>query len=512
MPIDEDAMSPSSQWADLAIEPEMELSQSGTLIAAAVRRPEREHWWTGTCGGREVLALALPLIISTLSFALMHFCNRLFLTWHSTLSVAAVIQSGALSWVFYSFPLGLAMFVTTFVAQYHGAGQFRNIGRIVWQAIWIGLAGIPFFVLAGWNLPQLFAWLGHSPAMLHEERIYFHIVLFGLGTATIAEALTAYFVGIGRTRVVMVVNGSASLLNALLDYILIFGMGWIPEMGIAGAAWATTISIWFKLLVYIVLCVRSPDVPRHGLWQGRKFDFHLTGRFLRFGAPQGFHFLLEGAAITLFIMLMGAISERASAATAIAFSANLVAFVPIMGLGTAVTTLVGREIGKRRVWLAQRTTQVALTMGIAYASVFAILYFAAPVLFVGMHEAIDGLVKPEVQTARWMLKFVAAYCIFDAIQLLFQAALKGAGDTTFIMLTTIVLSTLFVISGVFGSRLFSTELSKILWWWWMLTAWIVGLSIAFGWRYAIGKWKSMTVIEREVLAKSGGVSHNEGVA
>ena len=445
------------------------------------------------------MTLALPLIVSTLSFALMHFCNRLFLTWHSTLSVAAVVQAGALSWVFYSFPLGVAMFATTFVAQYHGAGQLLNIGRIVWQAIWIGLLCVPLFALTGWNLPYIFAWLGHAPGMVREEQTYFHIVLFGLGTATIAEALTAYFVGIGRTRVVMVVNGSASVLNALLDYVLIFGFGWIPSLGIAGAAWATTISIWCKLLVYILLCAKSPDARRHGLWTGRRFDVGLTRRFLRFGAPQGFHFLLEGAAITLFIMLMGAISERASAATAIAFSANLVAFVPIMGLGTAVTTLVGREIGRNRIALAERATRVALTLGIVYASVFSLLYLLAPVLFVGMHEALDGLVKPEVETARWMLKFVAAYCVFDAIQLLFQAALKGAGDTTFIMLTTIVLSTLFVVGGIFGANQYATELPKILWWWWMLTAWIVGLSLVFGWRFAVGKWKSMTVIERDFV-------------
>ncbi len=463
----------------------------------------RRRWWRGVCGGREVLTLAMPLIISTLSFALMHFCNRLFLTWHSTLSVAAVVQAGALSWVFYSFPLGVAMFATTFVAQYHGAGQLSNIGRIVWQAIWIGLLCVPLFIVTGWNLPFIFERLGHSSNMLREEQIYFRIVLFGLGAATIAEALTAYFIGTGRTRVVMVVNGSASALNALLDYVLIFGIGWIPSLGIAGAAWATTISIWFKLMLYIVLCVWAPEARQHGLWRGRRFDFQLTQRFLRFGAPQGFHFLLEGAAITLFIMLMGAISEKASAATAIAFSANLVAFVPIMGLGTALTTLVGREIGRKRIALAERATRVALTIGIAYASVFAVLYFSTPVLFVGMHGALDGLVKPEVETARWMLKFVAAYCVFDAIQLLFQAALKGAGDTTFIMLTTIILSALFVISGIFGARQFESDLPKILWWWWMLTAWIVGLSLTFGWRFALGKWKSMTVIERSVVKSSG---------
>jgi MATE family multidrug resistance protein len=453
------------------------------------------RWFLGECGGNEVLRLALPLVVSTVSFALMHFCNRLFLTWYSTVSVAAVIQAGALAWVFYSFPLGLAMYTTTFVAQYHGARQYHNVGRIVWQAVWIGLACLPLFIVAGWHLPILFRWLGHSPGMLAEEYLYFRISLFGLGAGTIAEAFAAYFVGVGRTRVVMWVNGSASLLNIALDYLLIFGWGPIPEMGIAGAATATTLAVWFKLALYAAIVMTTADRRRHRLIAGWGFNRNLTGRLLRFGAPQGFHFLLEGGAITFFIMLMGGISDLASAATAIAFSANLVAFVPVMGLGSAVTTLVGREIGRQRIGLAQRATHVGLSIGIVYSAVFAFLYAAFPVLFVGMHEAMAGLVKPEVTAARWMLKFVAAYCIFDAIQLLFQAALKGAGDTRYIMLTSVVLSTLFVISGSLGARWSSTDDAEILWWWWMLTLWVIGLAAAFAWRYWMGNWQSMKVIE-----------------
>jgi MATE family multidrug resistance protein len=452
------------------------------------------NWWTQECGVKEVLTLALPLVVSMLSYALMNYCNRLFLTWHSTASVAAVIQAGVLSWVFYSFPLGLTMYTTTFVAQYFGAGQWHKIGRIVWQAIWIGVACVPLLIVAGWQLPEVFARLGHTPTMLAEERTYFHISLFGLGTATMAEALTAYFVGVGRTRVVMFVNGAASLLNIGLDYVLIFGFGPMDAMGIAGAAWATNLSIWFKLLCYAVLFATTADRDRHALLAHKRLDLKLLRRLLRFGAPQGFHFLLEGLAITMFIMIMGGLSEQASAATAIAFSANLVAFVPVMGLGTAVTTLVGREVGHRRIGLAQRATRAGLGLGITYSLVFALLYFFAPLLFVGMHGA-AGAVKPEVTMARWMLQFVAAYCIFDAVQLVLQAALKGAGDTRFIMGTSIVLSSLFVACGGIGANCFSMQHAKILWWWWMLTAWIVALSAAFAFRYRAGQWKTMQVIE-----------------
>jgi MATE family multidrug resistance protein len=452
---------------------------------------------------REVLDLALPLVASTLSIALMQYCDRLFLTWHSSLAVAAVIQAGALSWSLYCLPMGLVMFTTTFVAQYHGAAAPERIGRIVWQAIWLGVASIPLFLVVGWQLPVLFTWLGHSSELQAASTIYFRIALLGLGPSLLAEALTAYFVGIGRTGVVMKINAGAALLNVALDYLMIFGVGPIPPMGLAGAAWATTIAIWFKLAWFAVEFVLSPDRLRHRLWNSSGWRLDSTLRLFRFGTPQGVQFLIEGLAVTFFIMLLGGVSEQASAATAIALSANMVVFVPLWGLGIAVTTLVGREIGRQRVALAQRAVRVALAVGLIYAGLFAALYFFAPVIFLGVFDLVEGSVRPEIHTARWMLKFVAAYCLFDAIQLLVQAALKGAGDTRFVMLTISILSALFLLAGFWGAGRLTDDTPKLVWWWTMLTIWIVALSVAYSIRYRGGRWKSMRVIESDVVRPFG---------
>ena len=97
-------------------------------------------WWRRPCGGRDVLALALPLIISTMSFTVMTFIDRMFLTWYSIDAVAAAMPAAMLQFTLISFPLGVATYVNTFVAQYQGSGRPRQIGPIVWQGIWIGLA------------------------------------------------------------------------------------------------------------------------------------------------------------------------------------------------------------------------------------------------------------------------------------------------------------------------------------------------------------------------------------
>jgi MATE family multidrug resistance protein len=456
--------------------------------------------WHGPCGLKELLQLALPLVVSMLSFALNQFFDRLFLTWYSQVAVGAVLTAGAFAWVTYSFPLGLTMYTTAFVAQYYGARQFHRIGQVIWHALYFSMATIPIFLAVGVFAPQIFAAFGHNQAMQTAEATYFRILSYSLGITIAAEALSAYFIGIGKTSRVMTANVICAAANILLDYPMIFGKWGFPEMGLAGAAWATTIANWLKFAVLLAMVCRSRAIHGHGLTSQWRFSRTMLARLLRYGSPQGFHFFLEGGAVTIFIILTGSISVTAAAAASIALSVNMVAFVPLFGLGTALTTLVGREIGRQQIQFARRATRSTMAVGTLYAAVFAGLYLFWPSLFVGVHEIATGAQKPEVQMARWLLRFVAAYCVFDAFQILFQAAIKGAGDTFFVMLVTIMSSAAFVGAGAIGARFFATENGQIIWWWSCLTGWVVALSVVYSLRYWGGKWTRMSVIERELIA------------
>ena len=102
-----------------------------------------------------MVALALPLVISTMSFTVMTFIDRMFLTWYSIDAVAAAMPAAMLQFTLISFPLGVATYVNTFVAQYEGAGRPRRIGPIVWQGVWIGLVAIPLSCCSPSRWPTL---------------------------------------------------------------------------------------------------------------------------------------------------------------------------------------------------------------------------------------------------------------------------------------------------------------------------------------------------------------------
>jgi MATE family multidrug resistance protein len=452
-------------------------------------------WWRQPCGAKELLAISLPLIASTISWTLMQFCDRLFLTWHSNDALAAVLPAAALSWTLTSLPMGVGFYCSTFVAQYFGADQKEKIGAIVWQSIWLGLLCVPVYLLIGLGGERIFSAIGHSPELCLLEHHYFLALAFGAGAVVLDAGISSFFVGQGKTGTVMYVNFFSAALNLALDYWFIFGGFGLPEMGLWGAGLATSISMWSKVLIFawLFFLPHNAELGTRSQW---RLDLSLMRRYFRYGLPNGLQFLIEGLAITFFFVVIPVISESASAAASVVFSINMLVIYPVFGLGMGCSTLVGQKIGEQQPDLASRATWNALTLGLIYTAVFAAAYFVAPNLFLFAHETEGGEFFKIKELVILYLKFVAVYCIFDTIQIVFVSAIKGAGDTRFVVIVTIITALFFVIGGSLGATQFSEPIAKVNWWWISLTGWLVMLSIAYGLRFRQGKWKSMSVIER----------------
>src|SRR3569623_1210419 len=215
-----------------------------------------DSWWQRPAGLRDVLKMALPLIVSTLSWSLLNFTDRVFLVRYSADAVAAALPAGMMAFLVICFPLGVAAYVNTFVAQYQGAGRHERIGPVVWQALFIGFASVPLAIATIPLAPSFFGWIKHPPVIAQLEAEYYQAICWGEGFVVICSALSSFFTGRGDVRTVMVVDIFAALLNIVLDYAWIFGKWGFPEMGAAGAAWATTVATWSRAAIYLTLRFR----------------------------------------------------------------------------------------------------------------------------------------------------------------------------------------------------------------------------------------------------------------
>lgn len=447
---------------------------------------------------RELLEVAIPLIISSGSVSLMHVVDRIYLTWWSLDALAAALPSGLCFWAAISLPMGIAVYTNTFVAQYAGAGRRGRLVASVWQGAYFAvLAGLLLLVLIPFT-PALFRWMGHEPAVQVLEVEYFSVMLYGAAPMILSAVLSSFFSGRGRTRIVMAVNIVVALINIGLDYILIFGVdGVIAPYGVRGAAAATVVAQAASAVIFAWLVIKACREDHFPLWENWRFDRELTVRMLWYGLPNGFQFVVDISGFVVFIGLVGHLGKQELTATNLAFNLNSLVFIPMMGLSTAVMTLVGQRIGERRPELAVRTTWMAFLLSGLYMSVWAFLFLAVPDVVIAPFAAFAEIasfdeLRPMVIV---LLRFVVFYTFFDGMVIVFGASIRGAGDTRFSMWFSFAAAWLLMVAPVYLA--FRWEALTLHFAWWAVTSYIVVLGIGFFARFLRGRWKSMSVIEHD---------------
>jgi MATE family multidrug resistance protein len=296
---------------------------------------------------------------------------------------------------------------------------------------------------------------------------------------------------------VLWVNVTGTLTNIVLDYILIFGAFGIPALGIRGAAIATVVSSVVIAATYVVLLTRSATARTYELIEARGFDGELFGRLLRFGFPNGVTVLLDMIGFAVFVLLIGRLGQANLAASNLAFNLNSLAFVPMLGLGTAVMTLVGQRIGEHRPDLAVRTAKCAFAVSSAYMGTFAFVYVFAPGLILHPYAAYtspaDFAALSDQVTL--MLRFVAVYCFFDGMAVVFSAAVRGAGDTRWSLYFSTLASWLLMVAPTYIAL---TYFDGSIWIaWTSVTVFVTVLGLGFLARFLGGKWRSMRIIEED---------------
>jgi multidrug resistance protein, MATE family len=457
-------------------------------------------WWGRPSGGREVLRVAAPLVVSSLSWTVMTFVDRMFLNWISGTVMAAAFTASAAWFAVLCLPLGICSYANTFVAQYDGARQPRRIGVVLWQAIWIAVGFAPLMLAAIPLAPPLFALADHSPEAYAHEVEYFQILCVGAPAMLIAQAAAAFYSGRGQTWVVMIVDAAAAVLNLVLDYCWIFGYAGFPEWGLAGAAWATVLSLWIKAAVYVALPLQRSHRKNFATLSGIKLDLQLLRRILYFGGPSGLQMLLDVAGFTVFILLIGRLGSLEAEATSMAFSISTLAFMPIYGLHLAVSVLVGERLGEDRDDLAARATYTTLQISLVYMLAISLLYVLVPGIFLSGFFLNAGTASTDrlavQQLAVRLLQFVAAYNLLDATQMVFVGALKGAGDTRFVQWVS-----LFLAGMLAGLTWLCVEQwqAGVIGCWLMVTLWVWLAAALYFIRFRQGKWRRMRVIEQAGL-------------
>ncbi len=447
-------------------------------------------------GCREVLSIAWPLIVSTGSFTVMLFCDRMFLAWHSSVAIQAALPAGIMSFTLICGFMALAAYASTFVAQYYGAGDLQGCARSTAQGLYIALLSWPVILVLILPGRWLLGISGHSPEVLAAELPYFTILMFGGLTAPLSAAASSFFTGRGKTTVTMTANIIGNLCNIFLDYVLIFGKLGFPELGMPGAAWATVVSGFVGPCILTVLLLSGPVNAEYNTRRSLGFDRALFWRIIRFGAPSGVHLALDIASFSVFVLLTGRMGAQALSASNIALSINLIAFLPLVGLGIAASILVGQYQGRGESHLAERTGWSALKLGLLYMAAAGFTFLVFPDIYYSFFvtSAEAGMeLQDLLPLGRRLLVIMTVWGFMDAGNMIIGSALKGAGDTRFVMYYSVAVAWFVLVAGQLALVLVAGCGIIASWIW--TAVYISVLAAGFLWRFRSGRWKSIRVID-----------------
>lgn len=439
-------------------------------------------------GLREILRLALPIIASMASATIASFVDTWIIALIGTNEVAAGMPAGVIAYTMTALPLGIAQCVSTFTAQAIGRGNPQEGSAYAWQGLYLSLfVGVGCFAL--WPVaPVFFAQFGHEPEIVALEVAYFQVRLWGMGLGVAIGVLNGFFYGLQRPSVPLVAMIVDNVANVVLCYLLVFGKFGFPELGFVGAAWAFVLSFVFQFAILLGAFLSigcHMEFATRSTWRVSWSRFR---QLVRIGWPAGAQQALDVLSWGVLIILMvGRFGREQLAASNIAIQYTTIAFLPGIGLGQALTALVGTYIGEKKPEVAVQRVYEGLFLAMSYMTFIGLLYFLFPTQLFSVFTSDPAV----IEAGRGIFLCVAFFQFFDAMNVTFAGALRGAGDTHGVAWITIVLLVT-VFAPLSLSAVAYTNLES-LGPWLAGTIYTVLLGLSLWRRFAQGKWQGIDI-------------------
>ncbi len=372
-----------------------------------------------------MLLLAVPMVLEVALESVFAVVNVFWVTRIGPEAVAVVGLTEAMLSVIYALGMGLGIGATAIVARRIGEKQPEEAAAAAVQAIALGvLVAIPIAVIGGWFAPDLLRLMGADPSVVAAGTSFTRIMFIGNGSILLLFLINAIFRGAGDAAVAMRCLWIANIANLILDPLLIFGIGPFPELGIEGAAVATTVG---RGLGVVYQFYRLSGLDRRFVIERRhlRVDLALMARLVRLSSTGIVQILIGTTSWIGLVRIIAGFGANAVAGYTVAIRVVLFALLPSWGLSNAAATMVGQSLGATK---PDRAEQSVWKAGLFN------LYFLGGVglLFVGFAPAIVAVFTRDAEVAGYAvtaLRVVSLGFPFYAYGMVLSSAFNGAGDT-----------------------------------------------------------------------------------
>lgn len=449
---------------------------------------------------REIWTMSWPLMLSLVSNSVMLFVDRLLLSWHSPLALAAGANASMAYYLFLVVPMAICAISEVFVGRLHGEEKLKEIGKPVWQTVWFAfLLAVPLWLSAVYLPDYVFYRTGNE----EHEVVYFQMLMGFAPFMCASIALGGFFIGIGKVKVVTLCAVCANFLNAIVGYLLIFGWGPIPSLGVAGAGLATGLAQVVQMLLLLACFLTSENRRKY---QTDHFSFNLSYFWdaVRIGAPAGTGHLVEIFAHYIFFRIVMTAGVQHMAIAAVVQSFYLLFGFIVDAQSKGAGAIVANLIGAKEIKLTHKVFKAALLQHAFLSIVLFGLILGFLDVFLGVFfsgEETDWLEDPILyvmasQAMLWMCLFF----LFDGFCWILIGFLTASRDTKFIFYVSSLINwvayvlPVFLLVGVWGRGADAA---------WMIIAFYSMINFGiYYWRYRTSRWLKYSAISEVEMSPS----------
>ena len=383
------------------------------------------------------LRLALPLVFAELGWMSMGVVDMIMVG-RLPNSAIAIGSTGLGQTLYHSIAIfggGLLLGMDTFVAQAYGREDLHDARRTLANGLLLAFALTPPLMLAVLSWAPLMRAFGISPELVGPMTPFLRALNWGSLPLLVYFALRRYLQAVHVVKPIMFALISANAVNAIGDWILIYGHLGFPAMGTTGSGWSTCIARVYMALVLLGTLFWVESKRKIARWQGSPpIDFGRMLQLLRLGLPAAAQILLEIGAFAVAAALCGRLGPVPLSGHEVALSCAAVAFMVPLGVSSAAAVRVGQELGRGDLAAARRAGWSAILLGVGFMTCSGLIFVTA-----GRMLARGFTSDPDViRLGATLLLVAAVFQMFDGLQVVTTGALRGAGDTHTAMLANLL--------------------------------------------------------------------------
>ena len=381
---------------------------------------------------RSLISLTLPVVIAEVGWLAMQIVDIAMVGRLGPEAIGAVGVGSALFMALGVFGMGLLLGLDPLVAQAFGARRMVETERWLGQGLLLAvLVAVPLTAVVRFGTRFLDLW-GFDPSVLGPATAYLLIIGWSMLPLLLFAALRRYLQATNVVQPIMVTLVTANVINAIANWVLVFGNLGAPALGVEGAGWATCISRIYIVAVLGVVVYTRVTPPRR-LWASGRIEWERMRQLLRLGWPAAVQTTLEFGVFAAVTVLAGQFESQALAAHQIVANLAGLTFMVPLGISAAGGVRVGQAVGRRDGVGARRAGWLALGLAAAFMSAAAAAFVVLPGPILRLFVA-DARV---LETGAVLLLLAALFQLFDGLQVVATGVLRGLGDTRTAMLSNL---------------------------------------------------------------------------